>query len=643
MTIRSFFRYSPLFVALAGLFALTAFMLPRVSGSRVDEVRAYYLHGIETFGSRAESFRDAVAGKDVAAARRSFAEARDAYKRVEFMVGYFDRWAAEKVNGAPLVKVDESDIKRGLINPEGFQVIEEMLFGDDPTGEWEEIRRLAERLGYRATKMAEYASTLPIEDRHIFEAMREELLRVGLVGITGFDSPARLNSIPEARMSLAGVRDAFALYAPDLKRSAPSTARRIDALFETADAFLAADDDFESFDRLTFIRSYINPLYSELLGAHYALGFPTYSQEIRYNRPVRYEADAIFSPDAFNAFFYSPDAKDFYDESRAELGRTLFFDPILSENTRRSCASCHHPDEAFTDGRPTSLDITAEGKLRRNAPTMINAAFQSKFFWDGRTEHLEHQIEDVLLNHSEMNSTFESIIDRLRQSPDYRRMFASAYDGMTDTAITKYGVTRALATYIRTLTGLNSEFDRYMRGENETIDPSVARGFNVFMGKASCGTCHFAPLFSGTVPPAFIETETEVLGITVTPDSVNPVLDNDPGRFGRHLDDIYRRSFKTVSVRNVELTAPYMHNGAFGTLEEVIDFYDRGGGQGMGLDVPNQTLPPDRLNLSEREKKDLIAFMHSLTDTAGTSSVPASLPKFPAHAEWNGRKVGGEY
>jgi cytochrome c peroxidase len=147
------------------------------------------------------------------------------------------------------------------------------------------------------------------------------------------------------------------------------------------------------------------------------------------------------------------------------------------------------------------------------------------------------------------------------------------------------------------------------------IDPAVKRGFNLFMGKAQCGTCHFAPTFFGNVPPFYGTSESEVLGVPKVWDTLNPVLDADIGRYKFMEFPDFMHAFKTSTVRNAELTKPYMHNGGFKSLEDVVDFYDRGGGAGMGLDVPNQTLPDKKLNLTAAEKKDIVAFMKALTDT----------------------------
>jgi cytochrome c peroxidase len=142
------------------------------------------------------------------------------------------------------------------------------------------------------------------------------------------------------------------------------------------------------------------------------------------------------------------------------------------------------------------------------------------------------------------------------------------------------------------------------------------------MGKAACGTCHFAPLFGGTLPPAYLESEPEVIGVPATRNVKPAVVDGDLGVYLVTRAPLHRHAFKTPTVRNVALTAPYMHNGVFRTLEEVVDFYDAGGGNGLGMRLPNQTLSPEPLHLTRREKSDLVAFMNALTDTTHTAATP---------------------
>ena len=155
----------------------------------------------------------------------------------------------------------------------------------------------------------------------------------------------------------------------------------------------------------------------------------------------------------------------------------------------------------------------------------------------------------------------------------------------------------------------------------------MRRGFNLFMGEAACGTCHFAPTFAGLVPPFYRESESEVLGVpAASPMTGATELDADPGRVasGQPLDgvDFYAYSFKTPTVRHAAETAPYMHNGAFATLGEVVDFYEAGGGAGLGLDVPHQTLPFDSLALDDGDRADLVAFMEALSDVGRATAQP---------------------
>jgi cytochrome c peroxidase len=172
---------------------------------------------------------------------------------------------------------------------------------------------------------------------------------------------------------------------------------------------------------------------------------------------------------------------------------------------------------------------------------------------------------------------------------------------------------KALGAYTRSLPLFRSRFDAFMKGDANALDKEGQKGFNLFMGKAKCGTCHFMPLFNGVVPPAFTRMESEVLGV---PLQAKPpyTLDTDEGKHSYTLSPVHLYSFKTPTVRNSAATAPYMHNGVFPSLEEVMDFYNRGGGIGLGLIVENQTLPATKLDLTAEEQQALIKFLTALSD-----------------------------
>jgi len=168
---------------------------------------------------------------------------------------------------------------------------------------------------------------------------------------------------------------------------------------------------------------------------------------------------------------------------------------------------------------------------------------------------------------------------------------------------------------VRSLHALSSRFDRAARGDTTALTTDERRGFAVFMGKARCGTCHFLPLFNGTMPPDFVGSEPEIIGVPEQPVVRGARLDPDPGRGGVDHEATHRFAFRVPTLRNVALTAPYMHNGAYARLEQVVDFYNRGGGSGVGAVVPSQTLPARQLHLDSTEKRQLVAFLNALTDT----------------------------
>jgi cytochrome c peroxidase len=214
-----------------------------------------------------------------------------------------------------------------------------------------------------------------------------------------------------------------------------------------------------------------------------------------------------------------------------------------------------------------------------------------------------------------MNGDHQLILKWLRQEKEYHHIFQNAFPGQRDSAISIPNISLSISAFLKTLSPFNSPFDRYLQGHRNELTQQQIKGFNLFMGKAQCATCHFVPVFNGLVPPLYKRSELEVLGTTRNIDFTKPELDNDSGRFASFPIQFYKRAFKTPTVRNVAKTAPYMHNGAFNTLHEVLEFYNKGGGAGLGLQVLEQTLSPKPLKLSEREIDNIISFLNSLTDT----------------------------
>ncbi|HEV2664774.1 MAG TPA: cytochrome c peroxidase [Blastocatellia bacterium] len=310
--------------------------------------------------------------------------------------------------------------------------------------------------------------------------------------------------------------------------------------------------------------------------------------------------------------------------AKIELGRKLFFDSRLSVDGRISCASCHDQKLAFTDGRAVAEGI--EGRRgSRNSPTLLNAMFNTGQFWDGRANTLEDQAVQPLVNPLEMgNSSYDEVVSRLRAIPEYRSEFRSVFG--SEARIELVGL--ALAAYERTLVSGDAPIDRFAAGDQTAIGEAAKRGFALFRGRARCSRCH---TFSDALPfftdfnyhntgvamnhPDFDRLSRQAYAATGT-DKAREVIDalakQEGGReLGRALVtyqvfDI--GSYRTPSLRNVALTAPYFHDGSAKTLADVVRFYNGGGRQNI-----NRDWDLDALALAEDEQRDLVAFLESLT------------------------------
>lgn len=212
-----------------------------------------------------------------------------------------------------------------------------------------------------------------------------------------------------------------------------------------------------------------------------------------------------------------------------------------------------------------------------------------------------------------MDGSLTEAVKRINGGKIYINEFKKAFNDRLGKA-DPWKIQHALASYIRSLAPFSSKFDRYMQGDGTRLTAEEKIGFNLFMGKAKCGSCHFAPLFNGTQAPLFNKSEAEVLGVPAKPDTANAKIDQDTGRFMLNPYPQYKYAFKTTTLRNVAKTAPYMHNGVYKTLQEVLDFYNRGGGAGIGITRDNQTLSPDPLKLTKKEIQHIIAFLKTLDD-----------------------------
>ncbi len=602
-------------------------VVPRPMGSREstssDAAISVYRAGLVRFDSTLVRLDSVVAAGDSPTAQHAFRAARAAYKRVELFTEYNGSFLVRELNGIPLPLAEYEDPDTPLA-PVGLQVVEAELFPALDSSRVPVVRRLVGLTRAAvATLHSAGADTLP-GDAYVFDAMRHEVARVATLGIAGFDATITGDGIVESADAILGVRDAFGPYRSQLARKNPAVLNALDATFDSASQYLRSHPDFASFDRLVFITRYANPLAHALAAAARTLGIGAPAKP----RPWSARAASPFDRDAYDPrYFAALDAPN-PNAALIALGRDLFFDPALSPSGTRSCGTCHLPERAFTDGRarPHLLDRGHPSRSApRNTPTLINAGLQPTLFADNRVRTLEDQATDVLGSTSEMGGSLQIAASVIGKKPAYVERFVSAFGMSRDTAVSPRTLRLAIAAYVRSLTAMNSRFDRAARGDSTAMTAEERQGFNVFMGKGICGTCHFAPLFNGAMPPTLWESEPEVIGVPATRARIGVVVDPDSGRFNVRRIDQHMHAFKTPTVRNVELTAPYMHNGVFQTLEEVIDFYDHGGGAGLGIDLAHQTLPRDSLRLTKVEKRQLVAFLKTLTDTAGTT--PPAAPR----------------
>ena len=288
---------------------------------------------------------------------------------------------------------------------------------------------------------------------------------------------------------------------------------------------------------------------------------------------------------------------------KAELGRALFFDPILSQNQDLSCATCHNPSLGFSDGMQTATN------LERNSMSLWNVAHGTNFFWDGRESTLESQLLVPLHAPNEMSASDQETISRLKAIPAYVDLFDSAFGNGSD-SVTIENLQTSIASFERTLISNNSPFDKYAAGQFSALTAQQRRGLDLFRSASTrCFECHAAPTFGN-----------DNFFVTGVPDLDGQA--HDAGRADVASDGL-DGAFKAPTLRNVALSAPYMHNGAFAALEEVIDFYAKGGGADQGIALDRQIVP---FELSAQEKEDLVAFLYALTDESAMPEVPTSVP-----------------
>jgi cytochrome c peroxidase len=543
------------------------------------------------------TFLDSISMSENATKRIAYyKKARRHFKAMEPVLAAIDKNNFKSLNAPNILQVQEEDLTDVKIrNPFGFQVIEELLHEEeaDAASLNNALIITSDRL-----KLLQRNTHIKLQDYHLIWLLRDQIMRTAATGITGFDSPVLGQALTESQYTTQTLITLIDICKD--KFSAIEIYEDLRASFK--EGITALDSDFDAFDRFSFIKNYTDNQLKLLVKTQedWKVTFP-------FEMAISNNATSFFGANTVNVLYFSDYKSDTLHLKQKEVfGKALFNDQALSRSKDMACASCHIKEKAFTDGRKTFDD-----RQLRNSPTLTYSAYQQSFFMDGRAGSLEGQVVGVAENHDEFNLPMDSIVRRVLKNPVYK----AAIDSLYDSKRIDFNIRHAIASYVRSLNGFNSKFDKNIESIESSLTAEEKQGFNLFMGKAACATCHFPPLFNGTVPPNYKDTEVELIGVPATNDTINAVISADLGRYNVFGTDQRKHFFKTPTVRNINVTGPYMHNGVYTTLEEVVDFDNRGGGKGIGIHEAFQTLPFDALNLTKFEQESLVAFMKTLTDS----------------------------
>lgn len=535
--------------------------------------------------------------------QKKFVKLRRAFKKMETLVSYFDRPVYLGINNRikPEVELEKGTFEF-ITEPHGLQVIESLL-ADDSTfaASRKEMAREIDLSLSTARFLKTYHFTKPYTDTGFFNAIKDEMVRVASLGISGFDKPVLKDAIPETAIVLNGIRELLGIF----RKATPGLPELENITFRVNKALQfirSTTRDFDNFDRLGFTRNYLQPIFS--------LADKICKQGLLNNETAP----------VYTSFFQKSYIDQLYHQTKTypaeivALGKSLFESNALSANGELRCTSCHKPALDFADTVQRNTGLTFHDTVSRNTPTLLNATYHLRFQLDGHALFMQDQFKEVLTSHLEMGNISESeLVKRLQNDLGFQASFQQVFH-VSKNNITYMQALDALEAFVRSLVSLDSPFDRYMTYQTNILPPSIKRGYNLFMGAGKCGTCHFMPVFNGVMPPYANRDDNEVIGVLRDDDFDNPVLDKDEGLFATTRLDLHRHSFKVPSVRNLAKTAPYMHNGSLKNLNDLLIFYNvgGGGGWGFGLDVPNQSLDREPIRLNDKERKDLEAFLRSL-------------------------------
>jgi cytochrome c peroxidase len=579
----------------------------------------------------------------IAQVKQKIHEARMQLKLMDFWMRYLEPLAYKKIN-SPLPVEWETEVFEKFEKPykrEGAGLMLAEAYLEEEQVSKDSLLSLIQQSVDMTKVFAADSITTQLETyHHFYLCNRLYLLNLAAIYTTGFECPEPAQVVPELRYMLAGINNVYRSFNESF--AATALTKEYMQLYGEAISFVNKQpEDNSEFDHFIFIRDYVNPLF--VINQQLINKYKVVSKSL-VDYSLNKTATSIFSKELYDGqnpkgiFLRVRDTAVLAEIER--LGKLLFYDPVLSGNNQRSCASCHKPTEFFTDTMvATAFLFDKKGMLPRNSPTLLNAQYNHLLMLDGKHISLQAQGKDVICNPIEMASDSNEALEKVMSCKEYKTAFTKLLQHTPqEKEVTLDHIVSAITLYYGKFSTYYSSFDEAMN-ERKELTASERHGFNLFMSKAQCATCHFVPQFNGVKPP-YIGSEFEVIG--VPGDTAFRQLSTDKGRFAINPATETFHAFRTGTVRNSANTKPYMHNGVFTTMEQVIDFYDAGGGAGRGLAVDNQTLPADSLKLTKQEKKDLISFISTLNEKIITDMPPRKLPSSKMKA-LNTRKIGGVY
>ncbi len=580
--------------------------------------------------------------KDKEVIQQKINEVRSKLKVVDIWLRYLEPISYKLING-PLPVEWETEVFEKFEKPykrEGAGLTLTALYLEEDVVEKAELINLIEKSKNAIKVFNEDSITIHLKTAdHFYLCNRLYLLNLATIYTTGFECPTPENIIPELKEMMKGVKTIYKAFNTSFELKLKD--EYLNLYEKTLQYLMNQPNDFEKFDHFTFIKDYINPLFA--LNQKMIIEYKVVSKSY-VDFSLNKQAISIFSKNLYNGqntkgLFLRVTDKEVLNELE-QLGKNLFYDPILSGNNQRSCASCHKPENYFADTSSfNSLQFNRVDYLQRNTPSLVNSQFNHLLMLDGFHISLQNQAKAVITNSVEMGANEEEVMKKVMSCKIYKESLKKLVKFTPqEKEITIEHVSSALTFYYSKFSKYYSPFDEMMNNK-VVVNEEIKQGFNIYMSKAQCATCHFAPQFNGVKPP-YVSSEFEVLGVPA--DKNYKELSKDRGRYEINQAKETLNAFRTGTIRNAMKTMPYMHNGVFTTMEEVIEFYNGGGGLGRGLNVPNQTLSSDSIHLNTEEKRLLIKFIESLTEEIIFEEVPDKLSASRIK-NLNKRKVNGEY